>query len=418
MSNNNKLVENAVLKPRAQRLATASSLFEMGELSEEISDQSFILRLNTIVARRRAVAEKNTPANLSNAISSKGTLHRHAELAAFGRWLLLDGHPGLAKQGGKQPNPRVILQCVAVAMYELRVRPKLQELDLALAGRKSRKREITKRDLAERWPRLLGEKKEPSFFDARLRSMQRILSAYLDHMKSGAFVVNGKQIKKSPEIEKVLKAITGKSKPRLGAKSLATTKPVTSEAAIPSPFEIELRYSSPTQEAEYRNRARVSLPPSHLRYLPTSTSSTSTSGAVRADRKDKIVLVSDVAIRDTYKVEALIDRMVILVNTTNPTAPHYLNDNIFDATGAKIFAHDLKKHVSKDDWRTALPRLDPAKPTGQHFAIMIQDPTPELLPAILETIRRGPGIADAVALHLVEVSVDFYPLNTGSLRCP
>lgn len=414
MSNSNTVAEKAIHEPRAQRLAAASTLFEIGELSEEISNHSFILRLNTIVARRRADAEKNTPANLSDAISVKGMLHRHAELAAFGRWLLLDGHPGLAKQGGKHPNSRVILQCVAVALCELRIRPDLQKKDLAKAGRASRTREITKRDLAERWLKLLGEKKEPSFFDARLRSMKRILSAYLEHMKSGAFVVDGKQIKKSPEIEKVLKAITGKSKLGLGAKPLATTKPVTSVPAIPSPFEIELRYSSSAQEEEYRSEAGISLPLSRLRYLPAPASATSTTGEVRADRKDKIVLMPDVTIRGNYKVEALIDRMVILINTTTPTAPHYLQGKIDKTTGAKVYVHDLKAQSDNADWGSALPITELTTATGQHFAIMIQDPTPELLPAILNVIRDAHGIDETVKTHLIEVSVDFYPGSTRS----
>ncbi len=399
---------------RAQRLAAASALFEIGELSDEISDQSFSLRLNTIVAQRFKDAEKNTPIDLAHAVSVTGILSTHAEVAAFGRWLLLDGHPGIKKLGGRQPNKRAILQCVAVAMYELRVRPKLQEHGLDQTGRNSRTKAITKQDLALRWHGIFGSPKEPSFFDARLRSMKRILPAYLEHMKSGGFVVDGKQIMKSPEIEKVLKAVTDKNKTRPRAQAPAMTKPVIPVPAKPSPFEIELGYSSPAQEEEYRNSAATSLPPSHLRYSPTSTPSTSARGKVRADRTDKIVLMPDVAIRESYKVEALIDRMVILVNTTAPTAPHCLHDKIDKATEAKIYVHDLKAQGSNNDWGAALPIKDPAAATGQHFAIMIQDPKPELLCAILNVIRDAHGIDGAVTFHLIEVSVDFYPGSTRS----
>ena len=244
--------------------------------------------------------------------------------------------------------------------------------------------------------------------------MKRILPAYLECLKSGRFVIGGKQITKSPEIAKVLKAITDKSVPGPTPKASATMKPATLVPANLSPFEIELRYSSPAQEAEYRNPPGLSLPPSRLRYLPTSVPSTSTSGEVRADRKDRVVLVPDVAIRGRYRVEALIDRLVVLVNTTASTAAHYLNEKIDQATGAKIYAHDLKQHAGKDDWRATLPIADSTKATGQHFAIMIQDPTPELLPAILNVIRNDRGIDGAVTPHLIEVSVDFYPRSTGS----
>ncbi|WP_226689395.1 hypothetical protein [Ruegeria arenilitoris] len=413
MPNRQIAAERAVQMPRAQRLAATSTLFEVGDLSEEISDRSFILRLNTIVARRLADAEKNTPANLSDAILSNGKLHRHAELAVFGRWLLLDGYAWVKKQGGKQPDPRVILQCVAIAMYELRVRPKLQEHGLAHATRESRKREITKRDLALRWEGMFGDLKNPSFFDARLRSIRRILPAYLEHLKTGAYVIDSKQIRKSPEIKRVLEAISRKNTPRPEVKVSVIAKPVTLVPADPPPFDIELRYSSPAQENEYRNLTGISLPPSQLRYKPTSVSSTSTSGTVRADRKDKIVLVPDVAMRDTYQVEALIDRLVLLVITTTPTAAHYLNDKIFNATGSRIFAHDLKKQINRRDWRASLPQLDSTKPLGHHFAILIQDPTPELLPSILDVIRGTHGIDGDVNFHLIEVTVDFYPRTRG-----
>jgi Sel1 repeat len=85
-------------------------------------------------------------------------------------------------------------------------------------------------------------------------------------------------------------------------------KPLMPVAADLSSFDIELRYSSPAQEEEYRNLAGISLPTSYLRYVPASVSSTSSSGTVRADRKGKIVLVPNIAIRDNYKVEALISR--------------------------------------------------------------------------------------------------------------
>lgn len=99
------LVETAVLEPRAQRIARASTLFQTGVLSDETSDENFILRLNTIVARQFAGAEKNAPENLKLAISLKGELNQHAELVVFGRWLLLDDRPGMKKQGGARRRP-------------------------------------------------------------------------------------------------------------------------------------------------------------------------------------------------------------------------------------------------------------------------------------------------------------------------
>ena len=45
---------------------------------------------------------------------------------------------------------------------------------------------------------------------------------------------------------------------------------------------------------------------------------------------------------------------------------------------------------------------------------MIQDPDPELLSAILNVIRDAHGIDGEVNFHLIEISIDFFPRNSGS----
>lgn len=98
----------------------ASSLFELGELEDAETDESFILRLNTLVECWNEKAEKNVPPDLASAISSSGKPDRRAELVLFGNWLLLEGHPSLDKQPGPSPDFGDTLKCVAVCLAEIR----------------------------------------------------------------------------------------------------------------------------------------------------------------------------------------------------------------------------------------------------------------------------------------------------------
>src|SRR6056297_1857072 len=81
------ILEKTVYQRREKLLVAAPELFELGTLSDVSNDYSFIRRLNIIMARRRADMEKNIPATLADAISAKGFVEKHAELAVFGTWL-------------------------------------------------------------------------------------------------------------------------------------------------------------------------------------------------------------------------------------------------------------------------------------------------------------------------------------------
>ncbi|MCV2891428.1 cytochrome P450 family protein, partial [Ruegeria aquimaris] len=409
------VVDTAIREPRTQRLVQLSDLFESGALSDATSDESFVLRLNTHVASRHQSPGKTPPADLISAISDTGELHRHAELVAFGRWLLLDGCPGMKSQGGKQADPRLILQCVATAIHELRIRPALRTEEIETGARQHRKGEITKHDLATRWSRLFDQVVKPTAFDARLRSMRRILPAYLAYLRSGKFTVSGKEIRKSPEIAKVLKAISKASTPGVSQKT-RTAAPVPHTPAVLAPFQIELRYSSSDREAEYRGLGASAVANPILPYLVTSSASTVASGRQRTDRSDKIVLKPDVIIRGAYKVDALVDRIAIFVDTVATTSVTALHDKISRATAAKTFVRDLTMVTPRDTWGATLPVADLHKKSGQHFAILIQDPNAELLTVILQAIERDFGTTGSIQVHMIEVAIDFYPKNTTSVQ--
>ena len=405
----------AVHQHSEKALVAASELFEIGALADAPDDESFILRLNTLVVRRWTDAEKTAPVDLSDAIKADGALKAQAELIVLGRWLLLEGRPGMKKQGGRQPNPRRVLQGVAAISAELYDRSRKIKHDIALGGRPNRKREITKHDLEAQWNRLFGDEVKPSMFDSLRRSLQRILPHYLQHLQSGAASHAGLQIKKSPEIKRALDAISGilpsskKNRPDI------LTDPDVKHPAHLLPFEIALSYRSDAHAEEYRKLPKGTCPTARLRYVPKRTSATSSSATIRADRANKILIEPEMDIRGNFRTKAVIDKLVILLETHANTDAFSLNKKIKLETQAVTYIHDL---ISGRDpgkgWGAPLMKFDHSKLTGAPFAIMIQEPTPDALTAILKVIEDGPGIVGPVLLHLIEVSVDFYPKNAST----
>lgn len=393
---------------RGEKLADASELFEIGALEVGPPDASFVRRLNTVMARRRHDMEKNIPATLSDAITAAGKLSKHAELVVFGNWLI-NGRPGVKSRPGPQADPKKILKCVAAIMAEIEWAALKKTHARAAGGRESRKREITKHGLADQWEILFGEKITPANFDAPLRSARHILSDYLSHLTSGSAIHGGKNIKRSHEIERALDAITGMLPASQTDRPEILTEPDVTRSARLVPFDIALEYQSDTHAEEHRRLPSGTKLDPRLRYVPHMTTATSSTGKARPDRAGTVTLVPDVDIRNDYQVKALIDRVVILINTTVKIDDRMLKEHIEKTTGTATFIRDLTKIKKEDAWGAPLPIPDLSKSTGYHFAIMIQEPMPEVLAAILKAITDGPGLIEPVQFHLIEVSVDFYP---------
>lgn len=395
---------------RGEKLTSASKeLFEVGELEAGPLNPSYVRRLNTAVVQRQVNTDKNVPAKLADAIKAKGALTMHAELVFFGNWLI-DDRPGAKSRPGKPVDPKKILKCVAAILSEIQMAALKKRHARPARGRESRTREITKHDVAEQWKQLFGEKIKASNFDAPLRSARLILSDYLSHLKSGSALHGKKKIKKSPEIEGALDAINGLLPASLTGRPEIFVEPDAPRPATLVPFEIALEYQSDMHAEEHRRLPSGTKLNPRLRYVPQTTAATSSSGPMRADREGTITLVPDVDIRNDYQVKAVIDRMVILVETRVSIHPYNLRDMILKQTGIKAVVDDLiDPRVSGNLWGAPLMRADESILTGSPFAILIQEPTPEVLAAILKAIKDGPGLIEPALLHLIEISVDFYP---------
>ncbi len=74
-----------------EQIAAKSSLFEAGILQDAPNDESFVLRLNALVAASAREFIPKLKKDLGSAILARGRLNEHAELVVFGHWLLRDG---------------------------------------------------------------------------------------------------------------------------------------------------------------------------------------------------------------------------------------------------------------------------------------------------------------------------------------
>jgi hypothetical protein len=400
----------AVRQIRARKLAEASpELFELGDLSAGSPDAAFVRRVNTAMACRKPRMALNVPATLSDAIDAKGVVRKHAELVVFGTWLI-DGGKGARSRPGPRPDPAKILKCVAAIIGGIEHAKTRAKHGLAVQRRKDRRHEITKHAVAEHWRRIFDETRKPAHLDSLLRSSALILSDYLRHLESGSASCAGKQVRRSPEIKRALDAIKGRLPSPSSAAPAIFVEPETATPAMPVPFEIPLAYQSDAHAREYRRLPPGKALDARLRYVPRRTPPASSAGTGPADRMGAIKLVPEVAIRRDYRVVALIDKLVILVCIKKRAKQDRVGKLLKSETGATCFAEDIRH--TRDlgaAWGVPVRAFDPARMDGAPLAIMIQDPTPELAAGVVATLDRAFGIVRPVELHLVELSVDFYP---------
>ena len=139
------------------------------------------------------------------------------------------------------------------------------------------------------------------------------------------------------------------------------------------------------------------------------TRSSSRTGKIRNDRKDRLVFTPNIDVRKEVRVRALIDRMVIVLKTTAAIDAKVLHKGINSKTGATNYAHDRCHVGSNDSWKMHLPELAHLTPTRQHFAILLQDIDLKVLTAVLKGVTNCVGIDGPVRPFMVELAVDFYP---------
>ncbi|GGG65633.1 hypothetical protein GCM10011415_10510 [Salipiger pallidus] len=412
---------NIQRETREQKL---TKLFEDGKLEEAGDDAAFLTRLNQMVIGKRPDVPANTPAEIADGIDRHGRLHPHHELYCFGHWLLLDQTNGFRDSRGHPIDRRRLLKSVGAGLDHLHMRDlatrytdKLAEVETS-PGEKAiprpvptaRERSVsnlTKKDLSTRWNKLFGDKMKTSDFDAQLKSMKRVLPLYIGYIQSDPKTLCGKTLKRSPKIEALLHAL--KTPPKPSAKPIASPlkPPAEPLPAAREPFEIALQYSSDEQREEYRAIVEPDLAMPTLTYTPEEMTATSSEHEIAKSRKGRLVLQPAIEVRKSYRTEALLDRMVILLHTREITSHKSIQGKLQNATGAsmKVVSWDASMH--RKAWGCSFPRVSAPDP-GRQFAILIQEPTPELLAQIVSTLETICGVIGDVRIHMIELSVDFY----------
>mgnify|MGYP003673131526 CR=1 FL=1 len=385
---------------RSPLLPDGIGLFERGDPDDSTDPQSFVMRMNRNLFIRAMDPIGYARQDLVTAINLKGQLDRHAELVVFGGWLFA-GMPGRVSHPGRSPDLHRLLKVATAALASVDSQVRAWKKDGVSVPR------VRNSDIARFWKRLFDQDAKTSDHSSALRSLRSILPDYHSRLNAGGLDFNGQKVTASPLMSELVKA--------LSPSTLSKVKPVPSPtiAAVPTvapkDFEIPLVYSSPEAEDEYRNLAAALPRPRSLKYEIRPVSPSSSRNVLRADRDGRLLLRPDFDVKRMIRVKALIDRIAFTVDTKTLTSVEALRAEIDRRCDLNLYVAD-RTIVNKDDeWWASLPKLDLSKVTGQHFAIMLQEPTPATLRAVLTAIADASGIEGDVRPFLIELAVDFYP---------
>ncbi|MCB1470797.1 MAG: hypothetical protein KDK08_27400, partial [Rhizobiaceae bacterium] len=416
---------------RAEQVGHESSLFEHGGLNDVGNDEGYLRRLNLLLAARAFQERDRYPASLAAAIDGKGKASPHAEIPIFGHWLLIGQMPGVKPSPGRQPNPKIVLKTLTAALSIMRRRERNKGTGGATSGKAP---QITKTSLAKEWKRLFDDASPTSAFDARIRTLRRVLADFEDQIKSGAITAAGAIVRELPGIARVAALMragsrspastaTSDSSGRPGASAgavapvsaVSAPAPSPAAAAMPERFDVELRYSSEREEQDYRGRAPGTLPTTKIGYVIEPLSASLEGRTLRKSREGRLVLRPQIDLRRDYRICTLIDRMVILVTTRTRTTHRDLQKLLTRRIGVACYIED-RALIGRGatGWQSRLPKPDAGWDTGYHFAVLIQEPEARKLAAILSVIEGVHGIDGLVDLFLIELSIDVLPRGDAS----
>jgi len=384
---------------RGALLPDGIGLFERGAPEDSSDPESFVMRLNRLMFMRAMGPMGYVRQDLSTAINARGRLDRQAEMVVFGGWLFA-GMPGRGSHPGRSPDPHKLLKAMAASLAAVEAQLRAHK------DGKAAEAAIRTSDIARLWKRLFDLPSRTSDHTASLRSLRSIVPDYMAHLNAGGLSFNGQKVTASPLLSEFARALARAPSPITS--SVVPSVSTLSATSAPDSFQVPLIYSSLAAEKEYRNLALGCPPLPMLSYKITPEKPGSEKRPLRADRKDRVVLQPDIDVRDLLKVKALIDRIAITFTTVKLTSHGNLQKALAQV-GLTTFVWDRTLKLEKADWRASLPLLDLSHHTGQHFAVMLQDPTPFNLRAALSAIDLVAGLEGKVRPCLIELALDFFP---------
>lgn len=421
-----------------------SELTQPGAPDDAKSDLDWLARANgRLVVARGKIRHANVPKTLHQALAPDGKLHKSAEIYAFGKWLLLDGAPSLPATRGVQPDRRKVVETLCCAIHVAEGLGHTINVNGSLAAKAPKA--PTKTNLVEPMRRLFEQDLATSDFDTRIKTLRRILDAYLRHIAAGGLCIAGKPVTASPRLKALQQRFKSRGK---GAKSASPTAsapgvsgvsaaslpsstapviaPVAVSVPIPAvlsvksaksipPVMIPLFYAHQNRREEYRTKPFAGLSQSNLHYIWIDPKPHANSKGLRPDRRDIIVLKPALDVVAQSALKAVIDRLAITLQVDRTTNGVYLHKLLGEA-GLIGIAHDrrLNPKGDRNDFKYHLDDLDPGIGPGTHFAILIQEPCPEKIKAFLCTVHASCTIVSDVVPFLLEFAIDFFPNATKS----
>lgn len=384
---------------RGTLLPDGIGLFERGAPEDSSDPESFVMRLNRLMFMRAMGPMGFVRQDLSTATNARGRLDRQAEMVVFGGWLFA-GMPGRGSHPGRAPDPHRLLKVTAASLAALEAQLRAHK------DGKAAEAAIRTSDIVRLWKRLFDLPSRTSDHTASLRSLRSIVPDYMAHLNAGGLNFNGQKVTASPLLSEFARALAPAPSPTTSFASPSVGRAGATTA--PGSFQIPLVYSSPDAEKEYRNLATGCPPLPLLSYKVAHLKPVSEKKPLRANRENRVVLQPDIDVRRLLKVKALIDRIALTFTTVKLTSHGNLQKALAQV-GLTSFVWDRTLGLEKVDWRASLPLLDLSHHTGQHFAVMLQDPTPVNLRAALSAIDMVAGVEGAVRPSLIELALDFYP---------
>lgn len=394
------ILNHAYWPNNAMRLAKMTDFCEPGLPALDKDPNSFARRLNMLSVSRKPVPAK-CPQTLVDAITSEGSLKRNAAIYHLAIWLLKPGQLERIYPRGQRPDAETVLKTSVAIVEAVRVSKIREHHNLPHPGRNSRKKHITKHDISRAWDKLFDDVSTASQFDARIRSVTKILHDYRCQLKAGAVCERGKAILRSSLIEDVLFALRSDTRTNQRGRSTQCSVPV---LRSPRAFPVPLAYSSPQTERQYRATFKET-PATCLTYDWTFRDS------------GNLVPVPRLAVKDDYRTRALIDRIVLLVAVPLDLDHLRLHQHLLAETSLSLYVKEVDQVGKADHLGLTVEYI--AKPIYRKhrvLMVLVQDVSPQRLALVEAALRRYSARGFEIQVHLIEVSVDFCPCSAKGGR--
>ncbi len=279
-----------------KRIPTADRLFSSRPINSAVDDAAFVQAVaGQVLASFSKGKLVTAPLSLADAVNADGIINYPASVALLGRWLVLEGAPGLQLRPGKPIDRRQTLILVAAVSAALVGKDRWRaENHLSAEAEEPR---MSDADIAKAIRDVFGQKIKPGAVNCLRLSVSHALRNFLAYRRGARPRFNS-----SPLLARVLAATDSEAKLKTVTPSSnrQSTAPVARGLIPGKRFVADTRYSDAVQAAIYAPDAGTATGtgPS-ITYLATTKSKSATSSQVYQPDVDF----------GGIRIEAVVDRM-------------------------------------------------------------------------------------------------------------